>query len=451
MWKRKQRFATWLTPARAIVSYYLIAVFISVALLRLPVVYRPGVSVSLLDTVFTAVSAVSVTGLTVIDLSETYSVTGVFILLFVLQLGGFGVMSLGTFFWLLLGKKISLKNRQLIMVDQNQMNLAGLVSLIKEIIKLILIIQFIAAIILGFYLINYYDTWSESFYHGLFIAVSATTNAGFDITGASLIPYADDYFIQLMTIVLITVGAIGFPVLIEFKAYVKSKREQSHFRFTLFAKLTTTTFAGLLVFGTIAIFILEKQHFFHDISWHKAFFYSFFQSVSTRSAGLATLDVNELSSPTLLIMSGLMFIGASPSSVGGGIRTTTFAIIMLFLISFAKGQRSIKVFNREVHETDLYKAFAVLALAMGLCFLSIVILSITEGQSLLMIVFEVCSAFGTDGFSMGMTPNLTTVGKWVVILLMFIGRIGLLSFMFMLGGKEKEPPLSYPKERVIIG
>lgn len=450
MWKKKQRFSQ-LTPARAIVSYYLVAVGISVILLSLPIAYQPGVNVPLIDTVFTAVSAVSVTGLTVINISETYSVIGVFILLFVLQLGGFGVMSLGTFFWLILGRKIGLKSRQLIMVDQNQMNLQGLVFLVKEIFKIILLIQLIGALLLGVYLINYYPTWAESFYHGIFIAISATTNAGFDITGNSLIPYDGDYFIQGITMVLITLGAIGFPVLIEVKAYLTRRHKKIPFRFTLFAKLTTVTFGALLIFGTIMIFILEYQHFFTDVSWHKAFFYSFFQSVSTRSAGLATLDVNELSSPTTLVMSGLMFIGASPSSVGGGIRTTTFAVIMLFLFHFAKGHQSIKVFNREIHQTDIFKAFVVMFLAVSMCFMSIVILSITETQSLNAIIFEVCSAFGTVGFSMGVTPDLSIIGKWVIMLLMFIGRIGLLSFLFMIGGKEKEVQIHYPKERVIIG
>lgn len=451
MWKKERKFTAGLTPARAVVSYYLAAIVIAVILLSLPVAYQPGVKVSLLDTIFTAVSAVSVTGLTVVNLSETYSVIGIFILLFILQLGGLGVMSLGTFFWLLLGKRIGLKSRQLIMVDQNQMNLSGLVSLIQEIIKLVFVIQLIATVLFGIHFSNYYDTWSESFYHGLFLAISATTNAGFDITGDSLISFADDYFVQFLTILLIIVGAIGFPVLLECKAYIRNKLAKRNFRFSLFAKLTTTTFAGLLLFGTVAFFLLEKQHFFNDLSWHQAFFYSFFQSASTRSAGLATLDVTQLSSPTLLLMSILMFIGASPSSVGGGIRTTTFAIVSLFLIAFAKGKRSIKVFNREIYESDISKAFAVMTVAVGLCFLAIFTLSITEGQPLLMIVFEVCSAFGTDGYSMGMTPSLTSTGKWIIMLLMFIGRIGLLSFLLMIGGKEKEAPLRYPKERVIIG
>ncbi|MBA4537355.1 TrkH family potassium uptake protein [Bacillus aquiflavi] len=452
MKKAREKKFTQLTPARAIVGYYLVAVSVSVLLLSLPAAHKEGVKVSFLDTLFTAVSAVSVTGLTVVDLSETYSTLGIFILIFVLQLGAFGVMSLGTFLWLLFGKKIGLKSRKLIMVDQNQGNLSGLVYLIKEILKIVIGIELTGAAVLGVYFLNYFDTWTEAFYHGLFAAVSATTNAGFDITGASLIPFADDYFVQFIVIILITLGAIGFPVLVEVKAFLSRKKTNMRFRFSLFTKVTTVTFASLLIFGIIMIFVLEFQHFFSDVSWHKAFFYSFFQSASSRSAGLATLDISEFSSSTLLVMGSLMFIGASPSSVGGGIRTTTFAIVILFLFHFARGNRSIKIFKREIHDVDISKALAVMILAVFMCFAAIVILSITEkGHSLLEIVFEVCSAFGTVGYSMGITPDLSTIGKFIIMSLMFIGRIGLLSFLFMIGGTEKKTNYHYPKERIIIG
>lgn len=450
MWKKQRQFSKF-SPARLIVTYYLVAIIISVILLSLPFVYVDGVHVSFIDTLFTAVSAVSVTGLTVINLSEVYTVAGIIILLFILQLGGFGVMSLGTFFWLLLGRRVGLKSRKLIMADQNQMNLRGVVSLVKDIFKIIILLQLAGALILGLYLLNYYSSPIESFYHGLFIAISATTNAGFDITGKSLMEYNGDYFIQIVTIVLVTLGAIGFPVLIEIKNFFKARREQNRFRFSLFTKLTTVTFGWLLVFGTTAIFLLEYNNFFANISFDKAFFYSVFQSASTRSAGLATLDVVNLTEPTLLVMGGLMFIGASPSSVGGGIRTTTFAVIILFIYHFSKGRHSIKVFGREIYKEDIFKAFTVLFLAVTLCFIAIVVLSITEGFTLTEIIFEVCSAFGTVGFSLGITPQLSVIGKIVIMIIMFIGRVGLLSFLFMLGGTNKEVPVNYPKERVIIG
>ncbi|WP_071394444.1 TrkH family potassium uptake protein [Bacillus tuaregi] len=452
MWKKLRHKLDNITPAQAIISFYFLAVSVSVLLLRIPAVHQEGVEVSLMDTIFTAISSVSVTGLTVVNISETYSTFGIFVLLFVFQFGGIGVMTLGTFFWLILGRKIGLRGRQLIAVDHNQTTLAGLVALIREILKIILLVELVGALILGFHFMQYYPSAKEAFLHGLFASISATTNAGLDITGESFMPYANDYFVQLITIILITLGAIGFPVLIEFKNYLFQKDTQGlPFRFSLFTKLTTITFAGLLVFGTIMILLLEFQHYFKDMAWHKALFYAFFQSASTRSGGLTTMNINDFSDPTLLGISVLMFIGASPSSVGGGIRTTTLALIILFLFHFARGKRNIKIFKREIHEDDILKALAVTILAGIICITSVIILVITERHSLLSIVFEVCSAFGTTGLSMGITPDLSTIGKWVIMTLMFIGRIGLASLLLMVRGKEQDVNYHYPKERIIIG
>lgn len=454
MWRKVRVSLDRLTPAQVITSYYLLAVTISVLLLSIPYVHKPGVKVDFIDTVFTAVSAVSVTGLTVVDISQTYSVFGYFVIMIVLQFGGLGIMAIGTFFWMLLGRKIGLRSRRLIMVDHNQLSLSGLVHLIREIIKIILLIELIGAMILGFHFLKYYPTWEDAFLHGLFASISATTNAGMDIKGASLVPYAGDYFVQLINILLIILGAIGFPVLIEVKEYLfhKNDLEGGRFRFSLFTKLTTITYAGLLVIGTILILMLEFNHFFKGVTWHKSFFYAFFQAASTRSAGLSTMDISEFTLPTLLVLSVLMFIGASPSSVGGGIRTTTFALNILFIYHFANGNRDIKIFNRELHQDDILKSLAITILATVMCFISVVILSISESKhELIAIIVEVCSAFGTTGLSMGITPELSSFGKCVLMILMFIGRIGLTSFLFIIGGKEKKANYHYPKERVITG
>ncbi|MFO1445674.1 TrkH family potassium uptake protein [Bacillus sp. Bva_UNVM-123] len=454
MWKKIKVWLKKLSPAQAISGYYLLAVTVSVLLLRIPAVHLPGVKVAFIDTVFTAVSAVSVTGLTVVNISETYSTFGYFVIMFVLQFGGIGIMALGTFFWLILGRKIGLRSRRLIMADHNQFALSGLVNLIREIIKIILVIELVGAIILGFHFLKYYSAWEEAFLHGLFASVSATTNAGMDITGSSLVPFESDYFVQLINIILIALGAIGFPVLIEAKQYLYNKKNELGlaFRFSLFTKLTTLTYAILLVVGTIAILILEFRHYFKGMSWHQSFFYALFQSATTRSAGLTTMDVSEYSLPTLLVLSVLMFIGASPSSVGGGIRTTTFALNILFIFHFAKGIRDIKIFNRELHQDDILKSLAITILASGMCLISVLIMCFTEKQhELIEIIFEVCSAFGTTGMSMGITPDLSIVGKCIIMILMFIGRIGLTSFLFIIGGKEKKTNYHYPKERIIIG
>lgn len=438
------------SPAQIIVAYYIVAVTVSMILLSLPISIKPGAKWTFFDALFTAVSAVSVTGLTTVSIADTFTVPGIFILMFVLQFGGVGVMTLGTFFWLLLRKKIGLKERRLIMTDQNQSSLSGLVKLLKEILSIILFIEIVGALILGLHFLKYYPTWQEAFLHGLFASISATTNAGFDITRSSLIPFADDYFVQFINIILISLGAIGFPVLVETKDYL-FHRHAHKFRFSLFTKLTTITYFSLLIFGTIAIFFIEFDQYFTDKQWHEAFFYSLFQSSTTRSAGLATMPIGDFSSSTVLLIAALMFIGASPSSVGGGIRTTTFALNILFLFHFAKGNRSIKLFNRELHNEDIMKSVVVSMVAMFTCFIAVLILTITEEHSLLAIVFEVSSAFGTNGLSLGITPDLSPVGKIVIMLMMFIGRVGVLSFLFMIGGKEQPERFHYPKERVIIG
>ncbi|PJY98928.1 MULTISPECIES: TrkH family potassium uptake protein [Bacillus] len=438
-----------LSPAQLIAVYYFLAVTVAVILLSLPVAHKQGAEWSFIDALFTAVSAVSVTGLSVVNTADTFSATGIVILAFVLQFGGIGIMTLGTSVWLLMGKRIGLKERKLMMVDQNQSQFSGIVNLMKQILFLILWIEFFGAIILGTYFLTYYDSIQDAYLHGFFASVSATTNAGFDITGSSLIPYRHDYFVQFITLLLIVFGAIGFPVLVEVKDFLFSKNRR--YPFSLFTKITTSMFGVLVLFGSIGIYVLEANHLFAGKSWHDILFLSLFQSTTTRSGGLATIDISQLSDPTLLFMSALMFIGASPSSVGGGIRTTTFALNLLALFHFARGNKSVKVFKRELHPADLMKSLVVAMMAILLVFGATLILTITEEHSLLEILFEVCSAFGTTGLSLGITADLSSVGKCVIMICMFIGRIGILTFLYLIGRKEIEANYHYPKERVIIG
>ncbi|MBU8739544.1 TrkH family potassium uptake protein [Bacillus licheniformis] len=438
-----------LSPVQLIALYYFLAVTVSVVLLSLPVAHKNNVEWSFIDALFTAVSAVSVTGLTVVDTADTFSTAGIWILAFVLQFGGIGVMALGTFVWLIFGKRIGLKERRLIMTDQNQSNLSGLVKLMKHVLGLILLIELFGGLILGTYFLKYFETPGEAFMHGFFTSISATTNGGFDITGNSLIPFQHDYFVQFIVMMLIILGAIGFPVLIELKDFLLSKERK--FSFSLFTKLTSVTFFLLVIGGAIGIFAMEARFAFSGKSWHEVFFFSLFQSTTTRSGGLATIDISQFTHTTILFMCMLMFIGASPSSVGGGIRTTTFALNLLALFHFARGNKSVKVFKRELHQADLMKSLIVTLMAVILVFVSTLILTVTEKHSLLELLFEVCSAFGTTGLSMGITPDLSTIGKSVIILLMFIGRIGIVTLLYLFGRKEIEANYHYPKERIIIG
>lgn len=405
-----------MSPVRMILFFYFIAALFSTVLLALPVAYKEGVSIDFIDIVFTAVSALSVTGLTTVTIAETFNTTGVIFLAIILQLGMVGIMSMGTMIWILLGKKIGLKERQLIMTDQNQTNFEGMVRLIKQIFLVLLIIELIGFLILSIYYLRYFDSTQEAFLNGFFSMISAISNGGFDISGKSLIPYHTDYFLQFIIMLLIIFGAIGFPVLIEVKEFLFANREKRRFfRFSLFTKLTTITFFILIIAGTVIIYLLDSNQYFADKSWHETLFYSLFQSVTTRSAGLSTMDVSLLSEQNQLFMSFLMFIGASPSSAGGGIRTTTFALVIIFIITYARGGNSIRLFGREVHDEDLLKAVTVTLMAIFMVFVSVLVISIVEPFTITQLFFDVTSAFGTVGLSLGITSELTTFSKIILM------------------------------------
>lgn len=440
-----------LTPQQGIVLYYLVAIFISFLLLRMPYVHQSNVDISYIDSLFVAVSGVSVTGLSPVSIAETYSTFGQCVILVILNLGGIGVMAMGTLLWVILGKKIGMRERQLIMVDHNQNKMSGVVTMILEIVKAMLFIEILGALFLAFYFYKDMNSIKDALFHGLFASVSATTNGGLDITGDSLNSYSDDYFVQTITMFLIVLGAIGFPVIIEIKTYLTNKIP--NFRFSLFAKLTISTYFLLFVVGTVVIYLFEYNNAFKNISWHKGLFYALFQSSTTRSAGLTTIDLNQLTEATRFFMGGLMFIGSSPSSVGGGIRTTTFAILILFLLNYSNGRTNIKVFNKEIDPIDIQRTFAVMVLATIICFAGLLFILFFENDKfdLLSIFFEVMSAFGTCGLSLGITGDLTSGSKLVIMALMFIGRVGLISFIIMLGGKAEPDKYRYPKERIMIG
>lgn len=448
----KYRWINKLTPVQMLLSFYLLAVLFSTIILALPIAHKDGIEIPFIDILFTAVSAISVTGLSTISIAESLSTVGIILLALIMQLGAIGIMGMGTLIWLLLGKKIGLKERSLIMTDQNQTSFKGMVRLVKGIVYVLLVIELIGFLILGTYFLMYFPTVGEAYLHGFFGTISAITNGGFDITGGSLIPFRNDYFVQFINILLIIFGAIGFPVLIEVKEYLFMKNKPRQiYRFTLFTKVTTTTFFILIVVGTIGIYLMDMNAFFADKSWHESLFYALFQSVTTRSGGLSTVDVSLLSEPNQLFMSFLMFIGASPSSAGGGIRTTTFALATIFIFTYIRGGKTIRIFNREIYEEDLAKAVAVTLVGFVLVSSSVLFMTIIEPFTLMEILFEVTSAFGTVGLSLGITGDLTIWSKLLLMLLMFIGRVGIITFLFIFKGKREKMNYRYPKEKIIIG
>jgi potassium uptake TrkH family protein len=442
------------SATQVIFAAYLIAVLLFTTLLLLPISIKPGNSLSLVDALFISTSAVSVTGLTTVNVVETFSMFGQCMLLLAFQFGGIGIMTLGTLLWLVLGQNISLSQRRLIMLDQNQNHLSGLVRLLLVIVKIVLIIELGSTVVftLFFKLSGHFEGWMESLYYAFFHSLSAYTNAGFDIFGDSLVSFADDYFVQTLTMLLIILGAIGFPVLVELREYLFGDRRR--FRFSLFTKITSFTYIILIFIGAAGMWLMERTLFFTDKSWHAQIYYSFFNSITARSGGFATMDLADLGSGSQFLMSILMFIGGSPSSAGGGIRTTTFAVLILTLISVARARKEVTALNRTIKQEDVMKSFFVFSLGSILCVSSILLMDLTELQRfpLHAIIFEVSSAFGTSGASLGITPELSTPGKMILAALMFIGRVGILSILFMFRNeKQRIVKIRYPEEKIIIG
>ncbi|WCN37945.1 TrkH family potassium uptake protein [Aneurinibacillus uraniidurans] len=447
-----QKLSNRFSAQQLLVGAYFLATFLSVILLMLPLSLKEGVTLSFIDALFIATSAVSVTGLVTVNPVDTFSVFGTFVLIFACQVGGIGIMTLGTFLWILLGKNIGLSYRMLIMTDQNRNNLSGLVQLMKLVIGMAIFFEAIGTVTLGFYFwgAGYYATWYEAFYYALFHCVSSYTNAGIDIFGNSMLGFSHDYFVQGITMLLIMLGAIGFPVLVEaYEYFVKKCRP---FRFSLYTKLTTLTFFFLIVVGFISILAIENNQAFIGMSWHEKVFYALFNSVTTRSCGLVTMNMTDFSTPTQFLMSIFMFIGASPSSVGGGIRTTTLAIMIFTVIAYARGRQEVQLFGRSLYQTDIIKSFVVFTVSSITVCTSIIILLILEHDrfSVMEVLFEVCSAFGTTGLSLGITSNLSTVSQCIIVLLMFMGRIGVPVLLFVFKNKQQSR-IRYPGERVMIG
>ncbi|MFW7433153.1 TrkH family potassium uptake protein [Vagococcus carniphilus] len=447
---------THLSTIQIIFSYYVLMTLVSFVLLSLPFFHRDNVTVSMFDMLFMAISTVSVTGLSTFNINEVFNERGVILLEILFQIGGLGIMMFSTFFFILSRKRISLKRRQLIMTDMNQPRLSGSVKLIKNTVYTLLIIQFIFGIIfsLRFYFSGHHPTIGEATFQGFYQSISAVTNSGFDVTGSSATPYATDYLFISILIILIMIGGIGFPVIMEIKEWLLYRRGKNDlpFRFSLFSKLAISIYLILFVFGTLSIYLLERNHLFSSMPESQKWMTSMFYSTTTRNAGLQMHDLSSFQTPTLLLFSMLMFIGCSPSSVGGGVRTTTIAILGLYMLSFVKGEENVTIFSRRIQDRDIKKAVVVFNLSIAMCFLAVLLLSITEDQPMIAIILEVASAFGTTGLSLGITDNLTAIGKVIIAILMFIGRIGMLYTLMVFVPKERQDHgYLFPSEKIIIG
>ncbi|MDA8222055.1 TrkH family potassium uptake protein [Desulfosporosinus sp.] len=437
-----------MSPSRVLVLGFAVLILFGALLLTLPQATQDGLGLPFLNAVFTATSAVCVTGLVVVDTGTTFSFFGQWVILFLIQVGGLGFMTFATLFAMILGKKITLKERLLLQEALNQISVEGIVRLTKSVLKISFAIETIGALILT---LRWYSDfgWSKALYYGIFHSISAFNNAGIDIMGnfSSLTAFVGDPIINITIMLLIICGGLGFIVLAELLEHRK--------KFRLHTKIVLQVSGVLILLGAVFIFILEFANpmTLGPLPLGTKVLASFFQSVSPRTAGFNTINLAGMYDTTLLSMIVLMFIGASPGGTGGGIKTTTFISIVLSVLSTYRSDPHVVLEGRTLPKDVIRKAWAVTTSAAFLVFLILSILSYTENSDLLTVLFEVTSAFGTVGLSLGITPTLSVIGKMAIILTMFIGRLGPLTLAFVLSQKRDKQAahVKYPDERILIG
>ena len=418
-----------------------------VALLMTPYASKSGDSLRFVDALFTATSAVCVTGLVVVDTGTYFSVFGQSVILLLIQIGGLGVMTVATLVAVLSGKKINLKERLLIQEATNQLDLAGVVRLTLYIIRATLLVELVGGTILA--LRWFQDFGLQGIYFGYWHAVSAFCNAGFDLFGEyrSITGYVGDLTVNGVIASLIVVGGIGFPVVADLWNCRQSRR------FSLHTKVVLTTTVLLIVLGAGFIFIAEhgNDKTLGDLPSADKVMASLFQSVTARTAGYNTVDIGLLREGTLLAIIFLMFVGASPSSMGGGVKTSTAAILFISLVGSVTGKRDPLAFGRQIPQQTVYKAFTIVTISVMLISMVTLTLSFTEAAPIFSLLFEVTSAFGTVGLSTGITPKLSDAGKVLITLTMFAGRVGTLTLLMALALRPRKERLKYPEGKIVIG
>ncbi|KYH32270.1 TrkH family potassium uptake protein [Neomoorella mulderi] len=416
-------------------------------LLSLPIASQSGQPVAVIDALFTATSATAVTGLVTVDTQTTYSLFGELVILALIQTGGLGFMTLSTLVALLLGKRITLKERLVMQEAMNQLTVEGVVRLSKYVLIFTLFAEGLGALLLSIRFSSQMPL-GQAIYFGIFHAVSAFCNAGFDLFSKSLVDYRGDLLVNMVITLLIIFGGLGFSVV----ADIYTKRSWK--RLSLHSKIVIRTTLLLIVTATVIIFLLEYTNTksLAPLPLGEKILASYFQAVTPRTAGFNTLVIGDLRPVTLLFITILMFIGASPGSTGGGIKTTTFAAIAVAVWTIIRGNVDIEVFGRRLPRGTVLKALAIAAVSLLLVVTVTGILLITEQADLQMVLFEVTSAFGTVGLSMGLTPKLTTTGKLLITATMFTGRVGPLTLAFAIAQRLGRQGIKhYPEERIIVG
>ncbi|NIM90330.1 MAG: hypothetical protein GTO17_05200 [Candidatus Aminicenantes bacterium] len=437
-------------PAQVLAVSFIATILVGTLLLLFDFSTKSG-HISLVDALFTSTSAVCVTGLVVLDTPTYFSPVGQVIILVLFQLGGLGIMTFSTMILLAAGKKISVKDKIMVQEGFHYAASKDFKSLIRNIFYFTVFIE-LAGTLLLFVRFLKETPWPRALYQSFFHAVSAFCNAGFSLFSDSFASYSRDILVNSVVVVLIILGGLGFLVLQEGKEIIRLlfKRKKRHV--SLHTKLVLSLTLILIVFSFALFFFIEKDHSLKTLAGGEKVLPSLFQVITPRTAGFNTIDLNGLGSASIFLLILLMFVGASPGSTGGGVKTSTMGVIFAFLKSKIAARESVSIFRRTLPFPLVTIAFLVISLSLSVIFLSSFILLLSEpGVSLREVLFEVFSAFSTVGLSLGLTPKLSALGKIVVILTMYIGRIGPLTMLFAFSRPRARGRFEYVEESVMIG
>lgn len=428
---------------------FFIVIFIGGTILSLPISSASGEATNFLDSIFTATSATCVTGLVTVDTGTHWNLFGQTVIMILIEIGGLGFMSFATFISVLIGRRITLKSRLLMQEAMNTFNIQGLVKMLKKVMLFTFIIQFIGALILSTQLIPEFGV-ARGIYISIFSSISTFCNAGFDLFGNfnSYTAYYDNSIILLTVSALIAIGGLGFIVLLELYNYKSTKKLSLHAKVVL---LITTI---LIVGGTIVMFILEynNPNTIGNMNIKDKIVNSIVASISPRTAGINSVPIDKMTTTSKFITVILMFIGGSPGSTAGGLKTSTFGIILCTAISVIKGKENADIFGRTIPRGLQLKAVTLLIIGMGLVTTVTMALTIAEpNEAFLDVLYEATSAFGTVGLTTGVTQRLSEPGKIIIIMLMYLGRVGPLTVVMALISRKKGTNYKYPEGKILIG
>ena len=419
-------------------------------LLTLPMASNDNKSVGFINALFTATSAVCVTGLTVVNTASHWTVFGKVVIILLIQIGGLGVMTMTALIAFFIGKKISLNTRLLIMEERNVDELQGVVRLTKNILLYTFGVELAGAILFSFVFIKDFGL-GKGIAYSIFHAISSFCNAGFDLIGNSMVNYVDNPIITLAICGLIVIGGIGYYVFWDMYA-------SRNFRtLTLHSKLVLIITGILLLGGSVLMFLLEHDNpgTMGNLSMSGKINASIFQAVNPRTAGYNSVPLENLRMSTVAISVVLMFIGGSPASTAGGIKTTTFGVLLISFYNLVKGKEDVEIFGRRIMPETTIRASAILVVSLILITVCSIILSVTEektGYDFLEIVYETVSAFSTVGLTRGITPSLSNAGKFILSMMMYIGRVGPMTVAYAFLKKHKNiGNYTYPEGKIIIG